>query len=208
MVRAGLRIRLCDVDPKTLDLDHNALARLDLDKVLCIIPSSLYGMPSDLKVFEHISRASGCFLIDDAAQCLGATVAEKPCGTFGDAGFYSLGRGKNITAMGGGILVTQRDDLADLIHKEVNKLPRSSSLNVFSSTLNSLLYALTLPPSRYWIIDRIPFLGLGLSVFDPNFKMTHLSWYQERLASRLSSLVHPYNRIRRENAHQLRVGIE
>ena len=48
VVRAGLVIRLCDVDPKTLDLDQNALARLDLDMVLCIIASSLYGMPADL----------------------------------------------------------------------------------------------------------------------------------------------------------------
>ena len=208
VVRAGLEIRLCDVDPKTLDVDCNALARLDLDKVLCIVPSSLYGMPSDLKTFERISRASGAFLIDDAAQALGATIADKPCGTFGDAGFYSLGRGKNITTLGGGIIVTKRDDLAKLIQNEVNELPHPSSLNVFSSTLNSLLYAGMLSPSRYWILDRIPFLGLGLSVFDPNFKMTHLSWYQERLASRLSSLVHPYNRIRRENAHQLQAGIE
>ena len=34
VARAGLTIRLCDVDPKTLDLDQNALARLDLSKAL------------------------------------------------------------------------------------------------------------------------------------------------------------------------------
>jgi DegT/DnrJ/EryC1/StrS aminotransferase family len=43
VARAGLVIRLCDVDPKTLDLDLNALARLDLSRVLCIVPSGLYG---------------------------------------------------------------------------------------------------------------------------------------------------------------------
>jgi len=208
VVRAGLPIRLCDVDPKTLDLDQNALARLDRRKALCIIPSSLYGIPADLVALEEIARASGAFLVDDAAQCLGATVDGRPCGTFGDAGFYSLGRGKNITTMGGGIIVTKRDDLAQLIQDEVNELPHSSSLNVFSSTLNSLLYAGMLSPSRYWILDRIPFLGLGLSQFDPNFKIAQLSTYQTRLASRLSSLVHTYNRIRRDNAHQLQAGIE
>ncbi len=208
VVRAGLVIRLCDVDPKTLDLGHNARARLDLDKVFCVIPSGLYGMPADLVALEEIARASGAFLIDDAAQCLGGTVDERPCGTFGDAGFYSLGRGKNISTMGGGILITHRNDLAVLIGQELNNLPLPSILDSCSKILSSLVYALTLPPSRYWLLDRIPFLGLGLSVFDPNFKITKLSAYQERLASRLSTLVDPYNRIRQDNAHRLRAGIE
>jgi len=100
VVRAGLCIRLCDIDPKTLDLDHNALPRLDLGKVLCIVSSGLFGLPSDLVTLEEIARDYGTFLIDDAAQCLGAMLGERLCGTFGDAGFYSLGRGKNITTMG------------------------------------------------------------------------------------------------------------
>ena len=45
VARAGLTIRLCDVDPKTLDLDLNALVRLDLERALCIVPSGLYGLP-------------------------------------------------------------------------------------------------------------------------------------------------------------------
>ncbi len=207
VVRAGLVIRLCDVDPKTLDLDHNALARLDLAKTLCIVPSSLYGMPSDLVTLEKTAGDSGVFLIDDAAQSLGAALGGKSCGTFGDAGFYSLGRGKNITTMGGGILVTQREDLARRIRTEVAKLPHPSCLRVLPSTVSSLLYGIMLPPSRYWLLDRIPFLGLGLSAFDPDFEMTQLSSYQKRLASRILTLVDPYNRIRQANAHQLQIEI-
>jgi len=208
VVRAGLTIRLCDVDPKTLDLDQSALLRLDLEKILCIIPSSLYGMPADLVTFEKIARASGAFLVDDAAQCLGATVDKRACGTFGDAGFYSLGRGKNITAMGGGIVVAQREDLAGLIQKEVGKIPRPSSLNLLSATVSSLLYANMLQPSRYWLLDRMPFLGLGHSVFDPNFRITRLSTFQTHLASQLLPLIETYNRIRQANAFQLRSGID
>jgi len=208
IVRAGLSIRLCDVDPKTLDLDQNALLRLDLDKALCIVSSGLYGMPADLVRLDEIARDYGTFFIDDAAQCLGATVGERLCGTFGAGGFYSLGRGKNITTMGGGILLIHREDLAHLIQNELEKLPRPPSLRVLSSTLNSLLYAILLPPSRYWLLDRIPFLGLGLSVFDPNFEMTKLSLYQTRLTTRLLPLVDSYNQIRRDNARRLQAGIE
>src|SRR5437667_7490298 len=72
VARAGLLIRLCDVDPKTLGLDFNALVRLDLGKALCIVSTGLYGMPDDLVALEVIARTCGTFLVDDAAQCLGA----------------------------------------------------------------------------------------------------------------------------------------
>jgi len=208
IVRAGLSIRLCDIDPKTLDLDQNALLRLDLEKTLCIVPSGLYGMPSDLIALEEIARASGSFLIDDAAQCLGATLDGRPCGTLGDAGFFSLGRGKNITTMGGGILITQREDLAQLIEQQVSELRPPSRLRIFSITLHSLLYAIMLVPSRYWVVNRLPFLDLGVSRFDPDFAMTKLSPFQTTLATQLLPFVDSYNRIRRENADRLHAGIK
>jgi len=208
VARAGLVIRLCDVDPKTLDLDLNALVRLDLGKALCIVPSGLYGMPGDLSALEQIARDSRTFLVDDAAQCLGATKDGRPCGTFGDVGFYSLGRGKGITTMGGGILVTRRDDLARRIEQEVRTLPRPTVWNVCAAVGSSLLFAAMLRPSRYWLLDHAPFLELGASYFEPDFPIAQLSAYQRRLARRLLPLLDSYNRIRREHADQLRVGIE
>ena len=208
VARVGLVIRLCDVDPKTLDLDLNALVQLDLGKALCIVPSGLYGMPGDLSALEQIARDSRTFLVDDAAQCLGATKEGRPCGTFGDAGFYSLGRGKGITTMGGGILVTRRDDLARSIEQEVSRLPHPAAWNVCAAVVSSLVYAAMLRPSRYWLLDHVPFLELGASHFEPDFPIAQLSAYQRRLARRLLPLLDSYNRIRREHADQLRAGIE
>jgi len=208
VARVGLVIRLCDVDPKTLDLDLNALVQLDLGKALRIVPSGLYGMPGDLSALEQIARDSRTFLVDDAAQCLGATKEGRPCGTFGDAGFYSLGRGKGITTMGGGILVTRRDDLARRIEQEVSTLPRPAAWNVCAAVVSSLVYAAMLRPSRYWLLDHVPFLELGASHFEPDFPIAQLSAYQRRLARRLLPLLDSYNRIRREHADQLRAGIE
>jgi len=208
VVRAGLAVRLCDVDPKTLDLDQNALRQLDLRNVLCIVPSGLYGMPANVSGLEEISQYCGAFLIDDAAQCLGAALHGKACGTFGDAGFYSLGRGKNITAMGGGILITHREDLAELITQEMSRVPMPPIRDACAAAMSALIYGIMLRPSRYWILDRIPFLGLGVSRFDPNFSIARLSPYQSRLASHIFPLLDLYNRHRRDNADQLRRAIE
>jgi perosamine synthetase len=208
VARAGLVIRACDVDPKTLDLDPSALVRLDLRKVLCIVSSGLYGLPGDLGAQEQIARGAGTFLVDDAAQCLGARKEGRPCGTFGDAGFYSLGRGKAITTMGGGILTTRHDDLARRIERAVGALPRSSAWTILTSVGGSLAYAAMLSPSRYWLLDRLPFLGLGLSRFEPSFPITRFSAYQQRLAQRVIPLLDSSNQVRRAHADQLRAGIE
>jgi dTDP-4-amino-4,6-dideoxygalactose transaminase len=208
IARAGLTIRLCDVDPKTLDLDLSALVRLDLSRALCIVPSSLYGMPGDLVSMEGIARSAGAALVDDAAQCLGALQDGRPCGTFGDAGFYSLGRGKGITTMGGGILVTRRMDLARSLEHELRALPRPGTREIVAAVVGSLVYSGMLAPSRYWLVDRLPFLELGSSRFDPAFPMTRLSAYQQRLAQWLLPRVDTYNAIRRRHAEGLRSGVD
>ena len=206
VARAGLTVRLCDVDPKTLDLDLNALVRLDLTRALCIVPSGLYGMPGDLAAMEGIARSVGTSLVDDAAQCLGATQDGRRCGTFGDAGFYSLGRGKGITTMGGGVLVTQRDDLAREIERRVHALPRASRRETLAAVAGSLAYSTMLAPSRYWLVDRI--LDLGGSHFEPAFAITQLSPFQRRLTERLLPVAAAYNATRRGHAEALRAGID
>jgi perosamine synthetase len=208
VVRAGLTIRLCDVDPKTLDLDFRALAGIDLAKVLCIVPSSLYGLPGDLAALEAIARTSATLVVDDAAQSLGATQDGRSCGTFGEAGFYSLGRGKGITTMGGGILVTRHDDLAGRIAQELEALPPPTASQTVGAVAASLIYAGLLAPSRYWLVDRLPFLELGVSRFEPDFPIARLSTYQRRLAAHLLTLVDSYNSIRRRHAERLRSGID
>jgi dTDP-4-amino-4,6-dideoxygalactose transaminase len=208
VARTGLTIRLCDVDPKTLDLDLNALLGLDLDKALCIVPSGLYGLPGDLVAMEGISRTAGAFLVDDAAQCLGATQAGRACGSFGDAGFYSLGRGKGITTMGGGILVTHRKDIAPGIARAVRDLREPSAWAIGVAAGSSLVYSAMLKPSRYWLLDHVPFLELGGSTFKPGFPIARLSDYQARLGAQLLPRLQSYNEIRRHHAEQLRAGIE
>jgi dTDP-4-amino-4,6-dideoxygalactose transaminase len=208
VARAGLTLRLCDIDPATLDFDLEALQRLDLRKALCIVPSGLYGLPSDLVRLEAIARVSGASLVDDAAQTLGASQDGRPCGTFGDAGFYSLGRGKGITTMGGGILVTHREDLVPRIEQVMSTLRRASAREVGEAVGGSLLYSGLLRPSRYWLVDRIPFLGLGGSHFDPEFPIAHLSRYQQHLAERLLPLAEAYNKTRRDHADHLRAGMD
>src|SRR5207237_7150595 len=109
------------------------------------------------------------------------------------------GRGKGITTMGGGILVTPRQDLARRIDRIVRTVPRPAISRACVALGGSLMYAAMLQPSRYWLLDHVPFLELGSSHFEPDFPIERLSAYQTRLARRLFSFLDRNNAIRREH---------
>ncbi len=86
-----------------------------LNKYLCtckkkpkaLIVTHLYGMSADIEKIAEICRLHGVYLIEDAAESLGATFNNKQTGTFGDFGIYSFNGNKILTTSGGGILVSQ-----------------------------------------------------------------------------------------------------
>src|SRR5205807_3713671 len=119
------------------------------------------------------------------------------CGSFGDAGFYSLGRGKGITTMGGGILVSHRPDLAQRIAGTLRDLRRPSAWAVGVAVAGALAYSAMLRPPRYWLLDPVRCLELGVSRFEPDFPIARLSAYQTRLAARLFPRLDLYNEVRR-----------
>jgi dTDP-4-amino-4,6-dideoxygalactose transaminase len=75
----------------------------------------LYGAPADIVRLEHIAKAHGVALIDDAAQSFGARVDGRMLGALGDVGVISFGPGKPLTATGGGLLLTDREDIAERV---------------------------------------------------------------------------------------------
>jgi UDP-N-acetylbacillosamine transaminase len=72
-----------------------------------LIMTHLYGMSADIQKIATICKTHGVFLIEDAAESLGATFDGKHTGTFGDFGIYSFNGNKILTTSGGGILVSK-----------------------------------------------------------------------------------------------------
>ncbi len=100
----GAKVVLCDVDEKNFNLDLNHLKKLINKKTKCIIPVHLYGHSCDLKKFFKIVKKNNLFVIEDAAQAIGAKYNGKYLGTFGDFGGYSFYGNKIITTGEGGII--------------------------------------------------------------------------------------------------------
>jgi len=62
-----------------------------------------------------IAHEHGLAVIEDAAHAPGASIGGKMAGTFGDVGCFSFFSNKNLATGEGGMVVTDRDDLADKI---------------------------------------------------------------------------------------------
>jgi perosamine synthetase len=175
VVKAGLRPRLVDVSTETLDFSQSRLAEADFSHALAIVATNLYGLPDDMPALEAIARANGVFLIDDAAQAMGASVRGRASGTWGDAGLFSLDKGKNVTAIDAGVIVTNSDDIASALDTEMASLDPAGAVGSSTGVLKAIVYWAMLRPSLYWIPARLPQLGLGQTVFTTAFAVARPS---------------------------------
>lgn len=104
VARCGLRLALCDLLPDSLDLDPQALAALCDARTLAVLPTHLGGRLAAVAPARALARACGAWLIEDAAQALGARRDGRCVGADSDMAFFSLAVGKGLTLFEGGVL--------------------------------------------------------------------------------------------------------
>jgi len=79
-------------------------------KPKALIITHLYGQLCKLDVIVEICRENGIYLIEDAAESLGAIYRDKQSGTIGDMGVYSFNGNKILSTSGGGMLVSNNSE--------------------------------------------------------------------------------------------------
>jgi aminotransferase EvaB len=115
----GARPVYADVDPGTLLLTPatlDAAMRTLGATPAAVVVTHLYGMAADMPAIAEWAAAHRIPLIEDCAQSLGAIVAGRRAGTFGDAATISFYPTKNLGAIGdGGAVVTRESATADRV---------------------------------------------------------------------------------------------
>lgn len=200
VVKAGLKVRLVDIDPQNLDYDYEMMARVDFSQVLAVIGANMFGILSNWPVLKRMTAQRGVFLIDDAAQSMGSELDGQPSGSLGDVGFFSLGRGKNLTTYSGGIIITDNQEIAKGIEKQTDRLRQGSGV---ADLVRLLMYSLFLRPRWYWFPDRLSFLGLGETVYDAGFELKGLSDFQRAAGFVLLRKLQEYNQQRTRHSLKL-----
>jgi perosamine synthetase len=200
VVKAGLQPVLCDVDPTSFDFDHDQLERTLNDRTLCVVAHHLFGFPAAMSRLRTLCRAHGAMLVEDAAQAMGAECDGRRLGTLGDVGLFSLGRGKNITCGGGGIIVTRSRPIAKAIADHYRRLRVPSVADQALDFIQILLMAIFVRPWLYWVPAAMPFLGLGQTTFPARIRLRRLSGLQAGLLHSWRSRLAESNQGRAETA--------
>ena len=78
-----------------------------------VIAVDIYGQCADFEPIVAACRRHGVFLIEDAAEALGATYRGRPAGSLGDLSILSFNGNKIITTSGGGMLLGRRKEWID-----------------------------------------------------------------------------------------------
>lgn len=109
----GARVVFVDIDPKTYNIDVNAIEPKITDRTRAIVPVHLYGQPADMDPILDIAEKHGLKVVEDAAQAHGALYKGRIVGSLGHMACFSFYPGKNLGAYGdAGAIVTDDEDLA------------------------------------------------------------------------------------------------
>jgi perosamine synthetase len=113
-----VRVRFCDVDPYSLNMDPNRLAALLTDRTRAILLVHYGGWPAEMDAVMAMARSRGIIVLEDCAHALGAEVDGRRPGSLGDVACFSFHSTKNITTLGeGGMITTDRDDWAERVDR-------------------------------------------------------------------------------------------
>jgi dTDP-4-amino-4,6-dideoxygalactose transaminase len=199
IVRAGLRIRLCDMRPDRLDFDFAQLSGIPTAKVLAAVPTHLFGLPADVAGLRKVLRDPGVAIVEDAAQAMGEAGEGGKLGTLGDVGFFSLGRGKALSCVEGGVILTNRDDIAEGLSGILPRLPRYGLTSLLALILQAAALMLLLRPWLFWLPRSLPFLKLGETLFDPHVPLRRMSSFQAGLARNWRNKLEEMRQVRSRN---------
>ncbi|MDD5703770.1 MAG: DegT/DnrJ/EryC1/StrS family aminotransferase, partial [Dehalococcoidales bacterium] len=116
----GAKPVFSDIEEDYFCLDPKAVEAKITHATKAIIVVDLFGCPYAADEINAIAKKHGIYVIEDAAQAVGATYKGKYAGTLGDIGVFSLNVNKHISCGEGGVVVTNDDELAMRLRLAMN----------------------------------------------------------------------------------------
>jgi len=105
-----------DIDPVTYNIDPQKIEPAITNKTKAIIPVHLFGQCADMDPIMEIAKKYNLYVIEDAAQSIGAEYKGKRAGSMGDLGIFSFFPSKNLGGYGdGGMVVTNNQGLCEKV---------------------------------------------------------------------------------------------
>ncbi|MBI2822265.1 MAG: DegT/DnrJ/EryC1/StrS family aminotransferase [Acidobacteria bacterium] len=151
---------LADIDPCTLNIEPEAVARRVTSKTRALLPVHFGGLACDLDGLGSLARRHCLSLIEDAAHAAGARFLGKAIGGHGNMAVFSFYPNKNMTTVEGGMITTDDDRIAEQLRLLRLQGLSSDAWRRFSSKEPVAAHATCLG-YKYNLTDVQAVLGLG-----------------------------------------------
>jgi len=136
VLMVGATPTFVDIEEETFGLNPELIEDHIDRKTRCIIPVHYAGMACKIQEITEISKRNKMWLIEDAAESLGAKINRKMVGTFGQMSVFSFAGNKVLTTGEGGAVTTNSKSLFEKL-KLIRSHGRVDRQNYFSSTSKS-----------------------------------------------------------------------
>ena len=193
IVRAGGSPIFADIDPATLNIDPDEVARKVTNKTSCVLPIDIAGQLADYPRLKKVCEHHKLPMIADASHSFGASLKRKTTAQWTDAAIHSFQATKNLTTGEGGCVATR--------HKILHARLRPMTLHALTSNAyqrreaGEWQYDVVGLGMKANLTDMQAAVGLGqLEVFDADqAKRARLAErYNQRLADFHEMLEIPY----------------
>ncbi len=113
IIKNGAKPVLVDCNKDTWNMNVAQVAEKITSKTKAIMIVHIYGLPVDIEPIAQLAKQHNLKIIEDAAEMIGQTYKNQPCGSFGDISIFSFYPNKHITTGEGGMVVTNNAQLAE-----------------------------------------------------------------------------------------------
>lgn len=168
IVHTGATPVLADVCRDDLTIDPEQVERHITPRTKAIMPVDYAGHPCRMDEILAIAGRHGLKVIEDAATAAGATYKGRPIGSMGDATAFSFYAIKNMTTGEGGMVTTEKPDLAERLRALRNQGMDANAWSRYS--VKSLpYYSVSEPGFNYRMMDLQAAIGLHQLARLPEF---------------------------------------
>lgn len=115
VLHAGFKPVFVDIERETLNINPKEIEKVITKKTKAIFPVHLMGKPAEMDSICQIAKKYNLYVIEDAAEAHGARYKGRNVGTLGNIGAFSLYVAHMISTGEGGIIVTDREDFAEIL---------------------------------------------------------------------------------------------
>ncbi len=188
IMMTGARPVFVDIDRTSLNLAPERLQAAITDRTRAVLPVEVFGNPAGFDRICEIAERHRLAVVEDSCEALGSALWGQKAGTFGTLSVFGFYPNKQITTGEGGMILTDRDDLADMCVSLRNQ-GRSTAGDGGSRAQPSAFGVSWLAHERLGYNYRLSDINCALGIVQLSrleeikaLRRRVASWYQEMLA--------------------------